>query len=119
MVGSIQTNASALRAFSNQMATSANNVANGLSTEFKAGRAINTETLQPGDGVTTTFSKDNSPGPLVEDPLKTDGSTVEMSNTDIATEMINQISAQHGFDANARAIQTQDETLGTVIDIMG
>lgn len=115
MIGSIQNNAAALTAFSNQMAASAHNVANSLSSEFKATRALNVENSQ--GQVATALSKDESAGPLVQDPLKNDGPLLELSNTDLAMEMVNQVSAQHGFDANAKAIQAQDETLGTLIDI--
>ena len=83
-----------MNAFSKQMQTSANNVANVLSDEFKASRTYNVENKN--SGVTTHTVKDLSPGPLVEDPLKNDGSLKEMSNTDIPTEMVNQITAKHG-----------------------
>ncbi len=116
MISSLNNNVSALRAFGQQIQTSAGNVANVLSDEYKAGTTRNTEGQN--GSVTTTTTIDNSPGPLVEDPLSTDGSLKELSNTDMAREMVQQISAQYGFDANAKAIQVQDEVLGTVIDII-
>ncbi len=117
MISAIQNNTSALRAFSNQIAVSANNVANALSDEFTSSRAHNVEARPR--GVTTVISKDLRPGPLVEDPLKNDGSVKELSNTEIAREMVQQITAQHGFDANAKTIQTSDDIMGTIIDLMG
>ena len=113
----VNTNVSALQAFSRQVQVSANNVANALSDDFKSSRALNAEG-QAGQ-VGTVISKDNSPGPLVEDPLKTDGSLKELSNTDIARELVQQISAQRGFEANTKPIQTWDETVGSLIDIIG
>ncbi|MFO7914042.1 MAG: flagellar basal body rod C-terminal domain-containing protein [Desulfotignum sp.] len=117
MISSIQNNSSAMHAFSNQIRASANNVANVLSDEFKSSRAHNVEAKPR--GVSTVISKDTSAGPLVEDPIKNDGSLKELSNTDIAREMVQQMTALHGFDANAKTIQTRDETLGTVIDMIG
>jgi len=109
---SVNTNVSALQAFSRQIQVSANNVANSLTDDFKASRALNSE---GGDGqVTTVISTNESQGPLA-----TDGSLKELSNTDIATEMVQQISAQLGFEANTKPIQTWNETVGTLIDVLG
>lgn len=109
-------NLSGLQAFSKQISVSANNVANVLSDDFKKSRAINTE--GENGQVESTITKINTPGPLVEDPLSTTGELKELSNTDIAEEMTNQIMAQHGFDANAKVISAYDETIGTLLDIM-
>ncbi len=117
MISSLNNNVSALKAFGRQINTSADNVANVLSDEYKAKRTRNLEGAN--GGVTTHTTVDKSSGPLVEDPAKTDGSLKELSNTDIAEEFTQQISAQHGFEANAKVIKTQDETVGSVIDILG
>nr|WP_320193196.1 flagellar basal body rod C-terminal domain-containing protein [uncultured Desulfobacter sp.] len=113
----IRNNASALRAFSNQMRVSSNNIANALSDEFKADRAYNVE-AENGQ-VQTSISQTQASAPMVEDPLKTDGSLKELSNTDIAEEMVVQIQAQNGFEANAKMIQAYDETTGTLLDTVG
>ena len=113
----VQNNVSALQAFSNQMAVSANNVANALSDEFKADRALNVE--GENGQVETAITQTGNTAPLVEDPLKNDGSLKEMSNTDIAEEMVVQIQSQNGFEANAKAIEAYDETLGSLLDTIG
>ncbi|NDY72501.1 hypothetical protein DO021_13035 [Desulfobacter hydrogenophilus] len=113
----VQSNASALQAFSNQMLVSSNNVANSQSDEFKADRAYNVE-AENGQ-VQTSVSETQASAPMVEDPLKTDGSLKELSNTDIAEEMIVQIQVQNGFDANAKMIQAYDEITGTLLDTIG
>ena len=114
---SIQSNVSGMQAFSKQIAVSAGNVANALSDNFKADRV----TISQGENsqVKALVTPTTTPGPLVEDPLKSDGSLKELSNTDIAEEFVQQISARHGFDANARTIKAYDETLGSLIDLMG
>ncbi len=114
---SIQNDASALQAFSKQISVSANNIANSLSDNFKSSRAINTGGTDK--QVTTTITQSKTAGPLVEDPLKNDGSLKEVSNTDIAEEMVQQISAQHGFNANAKTIQTYENTIGSLFDVIG
>ncbi|HGY11363.1 MAG TPA: hypothetical protein ENK36_03250 [Desulfobacterales bacterium] len=117
MVASIQSNVSALQAFSKQMAVSANNVANAFSDDFKNSRAIITEG-QNGQ-VETTITKINTPGPLVEDPLSETGELKELSNTDIAEELVNQIMIEQGFKANAKVIKTYEETIGSIVDLLG
>ena len=113
----IHNNVSALQAFSKQMQVSANNVANTLSDEFKADRAYNVEG-EIGQ-VQTAISEIETSGPMVKDTAKNDGSLKELSNTDIAEEMVVQIQAQNGFEANAKTIQTYDETIGQLIDTLG
>lgn len=113
----VNNNLSALRAFSKQMSVSADNVANALTDEFKAGKTVNTSGQN--HQVKTVITRPDTPGPLVEDPLKTDGSLKELSNTDIAEELVQQISIKHGFEANAKTIQTYEETIGSLIDIVG
>lgn len=117
MVAPIQNNVAALQAFSKQIAVSADNVANALSDDFKKSRAINTE--GENGQVETTITKVDTPGPLVDDPLSETGELKELSNTDIAEELTNQISAQHGFNANAKMIQSYEETIGTLVDLIG
>lgn len=117
MVTSIQSSVSALQAFSKQMAVSSNNVANVMSDDFKKSRAINVE--GENGGVKTVITKIDTPGPLVEDPLSTTGELKELSNTDIAEELTNQIVYEHGFKANAKVISTYEETIGSLIDMIG
>ncbi|MCP3944047.1 MAG: hypothetical protein GY710_21565 [Desulfobacteraceae bacterium] len=117
MTLSIQNNVSALQAFSKQVSVGANNIANSLSDDFKSSRAINTQGADK--QVTTSITQNKTSGPLVEDPVKNDGSLKELSNTDIAEELVQQISAQQGFDANAKTVSTYEETIGSLLDIMG
>ncbi len=117
MVAPISSNVSALQAFSKQIAVSANNVANVYSDDFKKSRALNTE--GENGQVESTITKIDTPGPLVEDPLSTTGELKELSNVDIAEELVNQIAAEQGFSANAKVIKTYEETIGSLIDLIG
>lgn len=117
MIASVQSNVSALGAFSRQIAVSANNVANALSDDFKKSRAINSE--GENGTVESVITKINTPGPLVEDPLSETGELKELSNTDIAEELVNQIAAQQGYKANAKVIQSYEDTIGSIINMIG
>ena len=44
---------------------------------------------------------------------------LQASGTDLASEMVNLITTQRSFEANVRAVQTWDETVGSVLDIVG
>jgi len=43
---------------------------------------------------------------------------LETSNVDLASEMVDQITAEIGFKANVKTLQTADEMLGTIIDLV-
>ncbi len=113
----INSNVSAMQAFTKQMNVSANNVANALSDDFKKSRAINTE--GENGQVKTVITTIDTPGPLVEDPLSETGELKELSNTDIAEELVNQITIETAFKANAKVIKSYEETVGSLIDLIG
>ncbi len=43
----------------------------------------------------------------------------QSSDIDLGKAIIDLMGAQRGFEANAASFKTQDETLGTMLDIMG
>ena len=70
---------------------------------------------QIGTGVRQTgIAVDNSPGPLVTEP---DGSTVELSNVDIGTEMVNMITAKTQFKANANVFNGSSNMLDVLLSL--
>ena len=46
-----------------------------------------------------------------------DGNSLELSNVDMATEFVNMITSQRGFQANTKVITTADSLLGEVISM--
>jgi flagellar basal-body rod protein FlgG len=61
--------------------------------------------------------------PIVSSPGQNGLGTVrqgylETSNVDLAGEMVDQITAEAGFKANVKTLQTADEMLGTIIDLV-
>jgi flagellar basal-body rod protein FlgC len=74
---------------------SANNIANASTPGYKAERVGVTQPSS--DTVTLTGASDNG--------------------TDLATEIVSQISSKASFDASAKVVKTADEVLGTLIDI--
>ena len=116
MIESLSSTLSALRAFSKKMAVTANNIANVNSDDFKRSEAILKEG-EPG-AVEVEIRQIDSEGPII--PASTDGmENRELSNVDLTTELPNAITAQRGFEANLKMIKTEDEMIGSILDILG
>jgi flagellar hook protein FlgE len=97
----ISNNISSVYAHQTMMGNSANNVAN-----------INTNGFKPTD--TKVVGGEDS---LKASSRKADDTGSKMSQTDIAKEMSDQIVAQDVTALNVTAIKTQDEMLGSLLDI--
>lgn len=113
MVSSINSSAQAIKAFGTATAVTANNIANVQSDDFKSSRALMNEGID--GGVKVSLSRNTAQGPLV---TKSDGSTKELSNTDLATEFTSMINSQSSYGANIKAVQTQNDMKGTLIDMI-
>ena len=91
----MQVNANAMMSMSNWMNNSANNVANVNTEDYKA----------------TQTTINNNGSSIVAQSSKT-------SNvTDLAKETTDQISIEKGVDANVQAIKTQDQMVGSLLDL--
>lgn len=104
---------SALNAFTAKVDAAAGNIANSQTPGYKAAKV--TLKGDAGSGVVAEVSRDESQGPLAV--IGPGGDTVELSNVDLAGEMVGMIEAQRGFEANVKVIKTADEMLGTLLDI--
>ena len=91
----MQVNANAMNAMSTWMNNSANNVAN-----------VNTQTYK---ATQTTLSEEAN-------SVVANSSTTE-NNTDLTTEFPDQIALEAGFEANTKPIQTEDEMIGSLLDM--
>lgn len=74
----------------------------------KAGGSLYTESAASGTATDTTPGTNS--GTLVSGSL-------EMSNVDLASEFVNMIVAERGYQANAKTIQTADQMLQTLINL--
>ena len=109
----LNTSVSALRAISTASAVGANNVANINTEGFDRSRVTFAETQPAGVEVAATDRVDTQ-GPL---RVNAAGDTVELSNTDLARETTGDITRLRSFQSNTAAVRTQDEMLGTLIDL--
>ncbi|MBI3014289.1 MAG: flagellar biosynthesis protein FlgC [Candidatus Tectomicrobia bacterium] len=105
---------SAISAFGKKFNVSANNVANLNTNDFKRSRVTMAE-QRPG-GVKAEVEKDNTPGAPVPEFLGEKGT--ELSNVELQDEVVDQIIAQRGIEANLKTVKTADQITKSVIDIL-
>jgi flagellar basal-body rod protein FlgC len=116
MITSLSSTLSALRAFGKKMAVTANNVANVNSDEFKRSEAHLKEGEQ--GAVELEIRQIDSEGPIM--PANSDGmKDRELSNVDLTTEIPNAFINQRAFEANLKMVETEDEMIGSILDIVG
>jgi flagellar basal body rod protein FlgG len=115
MISGIYPALSALRAFGEKFGVTSNNIANVNTNGFKKNRAILEEA--PVSGVKVSINRVETPGaPLPPD--RDTGEPQEASNVMAEDEMVDLITTKHGYTANLKVLQAQDETLGTLLDIL-
>jgi len=117
MIGSLAGSMAALKAFDTKMQVTSRNIANVSTEEFKKSRATLTE--GPGGNVQADVDRIDTPGQII---FQRDGGKVtekELSNVDLTEEIPEMILTQHGYDANLKAVKTQDEMLGSMLDTLG
>jgi flagellar basal-body rod protein FlgC len=115
MITGLSSSISALIAFGKKMAVTANNVANLQSEGFKKSRAL----LEEGShgGVAAQIESVNTPGVVMTEEDEQGTVERELSNVDLEKEIPETILTQRGYQANLKTIETQDEMLGSLLDI--
>ena len=129
---SINSSLSALMAYGKKMGVHANNIANMYSEDFDRSRAImkegpnqtvsaDIETVEsPEYPVTATEEgqvADNDTGPPDSNPDETP-ILPSSNNVDLATEIGGVTVAKNAYKANTKVIKTQEELLGTILDLL-
>ena len=109
---------SGMSAHATKLAVAANNIANINTDQFKKSTATIESNIsgQP----ETKITQSTTPGAiLVNSEGLPEGETIrELSNVDIAEELVQMKVAEYGYKANIGVIRTQDEMIGTILDII-
>ena len=113
MINSLGAGISGLRAMGTRLDVASNNVANANTDGYKKRRVQMEEGIN--GGVTSRVTKTDTPGDRVQDQ----GGERELSNVDLAEEMVEAIATKAVYGANTRLIRTEDEMTGSVLDIVG
>ena len=98
-------------------AVAANNIANANTSGFKASR-VTAESSGSGRQETHITKSTESGSFIPRSDGFPEGSTFEVSNVDLPEEFVQLQISEHGYSANAAVIRTQDEMLGTVLDML-
>ncbi len=115
MISAYQSALSALQAFGTGINSNANNIANSLTDGYKRTRVVYSETKP--EGVSAQVEKDNSPGPSVYEKTDKGSELVEQSNVDMVNELTDMSVTGKYYDANLKAIKTQDQMFGSLLNI--
>jgi flagellar basal-body rod protein FlgC len=117
MISPLNSTVSALQAYKNQMEVTSNNIANVNTEGFKKSKA----TLQEGTngGVQVDIKKVDTPGHRYQALEGDQMVEKETSNVDLSEEVPQMMVTQHSYQANMKVIQTLDEILGNMLNIVG
>ena len=116
MTGGISSSLTALTAYGAKLHVAANNAANANTKGFKHSRVTPIEGVPR--GVRAVVERIGAPGPQVPAEASRGPAIEELSNVDLGQEMTDVLLAQRAFEINAQVLRTQDETLGTLLDII-
>jgi len=116
MIGGIYSSLSGLVAAKTRITTAAHNTANANTDGFKKQRTLHQD-VQP-QGVATTVEQVNTPGPVIFRQSDNGLVEVERSNVDLGEEAVNLLVGKQHYEANLRALDLQNRTVGSVLDIV-
>jgi len=114
MISGISSSLSGLFAFGGKLSNAAGNVANVNTEKYKRTAATIVEDKKGLPRV--SLEKLYTPGPIIEE---TDGTVRELSNVDLAGEFPQMMISQRGYEANIKALKTQSEMIGSLLDMIG
>ena len=117
MIPSINSTISALRAYTSKLGVTANNIANVNTAEFKKSRVALREGTN-GD-VKASINRVNTPGYRYQEFEGDQQVEKEGSNVNLEEEIPNMMVTQRTYEANLKVLQTRNEMLGSLLDIVG
>ena len=117
MISSVNSTLSALQAYKTKMGVTAYNVANVNTDEFKKSKA----TLKEGANgdVQVEINRVDTPGHHYQEFMGDQVVEKESSNINLEEEIPGMIVTQNAYEANLKTLQTQDNMLGSLLDIVG
>lgn len=114
MISGVSSSLSGLSAFTRKLSNTAGNVANVNTDGYKKTTATIVEDKNGLPRV--NIDKPDIPCTIVQE---TDGTVRELSNVELAGEFPRMMISRRGYEANIKALQLQNETLGSLLDIIG
>jgi flagellar basal-body rod protein FlgC len=117
MIPLVNSTISALQAHKTRLGVTADNIANINTDEFKKSRASLKEGAR-GD-VQVDINRINTPGRLHQEIEGDQLVERESSNVNLEEEVPEMMVTQRSYEANLKVLQTQDNMLGSLLDILG
>jgi len=117
MISPLNSTVSALQAYSSQLEVTSNNIANVNTEGFKKSKATLQEDAN--GSVQVDIKQVDTPGNRYQVLEGDQMVEKETSNVDLSEEIPQMTVTQHAYQANMKVIQTQDEMLGNMLDIVG
>jgi flagellar hook protein FlgE len=117
MISPVNSTVSALQAYNRQLEVTSNNIANVNTDEFKKSKATLKEAAN--GGVQVDIRQVDTPGHRYQEIEGDHIIEKETSNVDLSEELPQMMVTQHAYQANMKVVQTQDEILGTALNIVG
>ena len=117
MIPSVNSTISALQAFKTKLGVTADNIANVNTDEFKKSRVTLKEGIN--SDVQVDINRVNTPGHRYQELEGDRLVEKESSNVDLEEELPEMMVTQRTYEANLKVLQTRDEMLGSLLDIMG
>lgn len=115
MITGVNAALSGLLAIQKKVESTANNIANAESDGYKKTKV--TLTSAEPQGVQARVQQINTPGPQVLEQTSNGEVLVEKSNVELTEELPSLMLSRRFFQANLKMLQTQDEMLGSLLDI--
>jgi len=114
----VYNNISALHMLGVKMSSISSNIANLETDNYKKTKATISEGESPGN-VSVEITRDDSAGHKVYESYGGELVERELSNVNIVEEFTQIMTTKHSFEANLKYLQSVDEMLGKVVDIIG
>jgi flagellar hook protein FlgE len=115
MINAYNSALSALKTFETKLESNGNNIANSNTNGFKRTRVTNSA-VKPA-GVQAHIQKIDSPGTKVFEETADMPELVELSNVDLASELVDMTLNSHFYKANLKTIETVNEMTSELLDL--
>ena len=116
MISGIASSLTGISAAQAKLSATAHNIANAQTDEFKKHRVILEESSA--GGVQVKIDQPDTPGPTVFEETDQGLMPIEQSNVDLGEAMVDLLIGRRFFEANVGALKVQDDTLGSLLDIL-
>jgi flagellar hook protein FlgE len=115
MISAYRTALTGLQAFSTKLQSNGNNIANANTDNFKKTTVTNANVAP--QGVKAQINKATSPGDSVYKETNAGTELVELSNVDLATEIVDMNLNSAMYKANLKTIETVNDMTGVLLSL--